>query len=159
MNMDWDSYFLNIACVVRLKSKDPSTKVGAVIVGADHNIISTGFNGFPRGVLDYAWRYEDRAIKYALVEHAERNAIYNAARHGIRLEGSTLYMVGMGPPTLPCSDCAKGIIQSGIKHLVVSGYKPLTPGWEESLATSGSMFKEAGIHPVEIPFSEVLNAS
>ena len=159
MSMDWDNYFLHIACVVRLKSKDPSTKIGAVIVGADHNIISTGFNGFPRGVSDHAWRYEDRPTKYALVEHAERNAIYNAARHGIRLESSTLYMVSMGPPVLPCSDCAKGIIQSGIKRLVVSAFKPLTPGWEESFASSSTMLNEAGIYPVEIDFSEVLNAS
>lgn len=153
--MNWDTYFLNIANVVRLKSKDPSTKVGAVIVGADHNIISTGYNGFPRGVSDFAWRYDDRPLKYALIEHAERNAIYNAARHGIRLQDSTLYMVGMGPPTLPCSNCAKGIIQSGITALVISAFKPLTPGWEEDFDISHSMLYEAGIHRVEIDFTEV----
>lgn len=121
----WDEYMVTIAMAVAQKSKDPSTKVGAVIVGEHRNIISTGFNGFPRGVREHVkscgphpgldeerW---SRPAKYLRVEHAERNAVFNAARHGIRLEGSRMYL---NWEPCPCTDCARAIIQSGIIEVV-----------------------------------------
>ena len=149
--MDWDIYFLNIAEVVRTKSKDPNTQIGAVIVGPEHQIISTGFNGFPRGVdeEDYPSRWE-RPLKYKFIEHAERNAIYNSARHGVALRDCTLYLVGMGPPTLPCTDCARAIIQSGITCVTGKGYKQLPDNWKEDLGIAGGMLNEAGVEFVEV---------
>ena len=143
--MDWNTYFLDIADVVRTKSKDPNTKVGAVIVGPEDQIVSTGFNGFPRGVgetQDYRW---ERPEKYQWVEHAERNAIYNAARHGVALRDCRLYFVGMGPPTLPCTDCARAIIQAGIIEIIARPFKPLPASWVDNLAISSLMLQEANI--------------
>lgn len=153
--MNWDDYFLTIAETVRLKSKDPSTKVGAVITGPEKQIISTGFNGFPRGVNEHAGYRWERPLKYKFVEHAERNAIYNAARHGTMLRGSTLYLVGMGPPTAPCIECTKAIIQSGIIRVVGSAFKPLTtgegvPAWVDDLQFSLELLKEAGVAFLEV---------
>jgi dCMP deaminase len=94
-------------------SKDRSSKVGCVIVGPSNEIRSTGFNGFPRGVADDISERLTRPEKYLWTEHAERNAIYNAARAGISLEGCTMYL-----PWFPCAACARAIIQSGICRLV-----------------------------------------
>lgn len=116
-DLSWDQYFLNIVKEVSKKSKDRSTKVGAIIVGPDHQIVSTGFNGFPIGVNDDVEERHQRPAKYDWTEHAERNAIYLAARKGTPLEGCTLYL--MYSPA-PCVRCARGIIQVGIKEIVVS---------------------------------------
>ena len=108
----WHEYFMALAYLTASKSKDPSTKVGAVIVAEGNSIISTGYNGLPRGVNDdpkIYERYHQRPSKYAWYEHAERNAIYNAARQGIALSNTIIFT-----PGLPCTDCARGIIQSGI---------------------------------------------
>lgn len=143
--MDWTTYFLNIAETVRTKSKDPSSQVGAVIVGPEKQIVSTGFNGFPRHIDDgreERWRPEK---KLYWIEHAERNAIYNAARHGIALRGCTMYLVGFGPPTVPCVDCARAIIQSGIGQVVGRPYKPTAEHWVANLATAQQMLQEAGV--------------
>lgn len=113
--MDWTEYFFEICKTVALKSKDKSTKTGCVIVGEDHEILSTGFNGFPRGVHETPER-EERPEKYIWTEHAERNAIYNAARKGIPLNNSTLYI-----QWVPCVDCARAMIQSGIKKVYIDG--------------------------------------
>ena len=123
--MTWDEYYLGMASLVSRKSKDPSTKCGAVIVAKSNAVLSIGFNGFPRGVAEVhtapalptegkliAERWE-RPQKYRWVVHAEMNAILNAARHGISLEGSRLYTT-----TLPCSECVKAIIQAGIKEVI-----------------------------------------
>jgi dCMP deaminase len=131
------------------KSKDRSTKVGAVIVGTSHNVLSIGFNGFPRGVNDDVDSRHERPIKYMFTEHAERNAVYNAARHGIRLEGATLYLNGGG---LPCADCARAVIQAGIVE-VVSMDKPFDGKggmWAESERVSAEMFKEAGVRVIRL---------
>lgn len=146
---DWDGYFLNIAEVVRGKSKDPSTKIGAVIVGPENQILSTGFNGFPRGVDETLLVRWERPAKYDYVEHAERNAIYNAARHGIALRGCTLYFVGMGPPTTPCTDCARATIQSGITRVVSRPFKELPEHWFDNLQRAAIMLDEAGVELVE----------
>lgn len=113
-NISWDTYFFRLAELVATKSKDPSTKVGVVVVGPDHEIRSTGFNGFPRGVDETDPKRWERPTKYLFVEHAERNAIYNAARMGLSLKGCTMYM-NFHP--IPCIDCAKGVVQSGIKEV------------------------------------------
>lgn len=108
--MNWDQWADGICEAVAAKSKDPNTKLGCVITSIDHSILSTGFNGFCRGVReDIPARWADRTTKYWFVEHAERNAIYNAVRHGICLDKSIAYI-----PVSPCVECAKGLIQSGI---------------------------------------------
>lgn len=108
----WISRFLNMADNVSSWSKDPSTKVGAVIVDDRKRIISVGYNGFPRGINDSTERYNDRPLKYSFVSHAERNALDNA---DVPLKDTTMFVTLM-----PCSDCAKGIIQRGIKTVVVA---------------------------------------
>ena len=127
--MTWDEYFIRQAMLVAEKSKDPSTKVGCVIVGEDNEILSTGFNGFPRGVdegmhekyigegVKFTPNFKrwERPEKYKWVEHAERNAIYNAARNGIRLKNARAYL---NWEPIPCSDCARAFIQAGIKEIV-----------------------------------------
>ena len=109
--MEWTEYFLQIAEVVKLKSKDQSTQIGAVIVGEDKEVLSTGYNSFPRGLDDSLPERQERPEKYFWMEHAERNAIYNAARIGVSLKNSTIYLTS----GLPCMDCARGIVNSGIK--------------------------------------------
>ena len=109
--MNWTEYFLEIAEVIKLKSKDQSTQIGAVIVGKDKEVLSTGYNSFPRGLDDSLQERQERPEKYFWMEHAERNAIYNAARIGVSLKNSTIYLTS----GLPCMDCARGIVNSGIK--------------------------------------------
>lgn len=142
---NWDSYFLDIAEVVRQKSKDPSSKIGAVIVNADKQIVATGFNGFPRGIEEWQLDRWERPIKYKYVSHAEANAIFNAARAGVSVAGSTLYLVGFGPPTVPCIECAKAVIQAGITHIVGRSYKPAPDNWTEDLAFATGLLREASV--------------
>ena len=144
--MDWCQYFMSMAYLVAMKSKDPSTKVGAVIVGPDNEIRSTGFNGLPRGMDDTLLERHEKPIKYKLYEHAERNALYNAARMGIDVNGCTIYTQGT-----PCVDCARGIIQSGIKKLVVDLFWDKDDNrkeWVESMAYARAMLKECGVEIV-----------
>ena len=123
-------------------SKDPNTKVGAVAVGSKGQILSQGFNGFPRGILDSPDRLEDRETKYKYVVHAEMNVIYNATYNGVSLDKSSLYVYGL--PV--CSECCKGIIQVGISTVYVSKEcLELRPHWQESWMRSVDMFSEAGI--------------
>lgn len=114
-SLNWDELFILQANLIAQKSKDPSTKVGCVIVSDDNAILSMGFNGFPRGIDEtYADRWK-RPEKYFWVEHAERNAIYNAARHGISLNGARAYL-NWEPK--PCADCTRALIQVGIKEII-----------------------------------------
>ena len=132
----WDEYFMGLAEYVAGASKDPSTKVGAVIVRPDRTVASLGYNGFPRGVEDEESRYNDKPTKYAFVVHAEANAILNAKES---VENSTIYC------TLhPCCECAKLIIQSGIGTVVVRQL-PDPEHWQESFQHSRQMFFEAGV--------------
>lgn len=112
----WDLYFIKMAELVSTKSKDPSTKVGVVIVGEDNEVLSTGFNGFPRGVdeVNYPERWE-RPEKYSWVIHAEANAVANAARVGVSLKGGRCYI--NFTPT-PCTGCATLLIQSGVSAII-----------------------------------------
>ena len=136
----WDNRYLALAKEVATWSKDPSTQVGAVTVGAKKEVLSQGFNGFPRGIKDTPERYNHRETKYKFVVHAEMNAIYNATYSGTSLDGATLYTYG-----LPiCSECAKGIIQVGIKKVVIEKSEELD-NWNESLRLSREMFAEAGV--------------
>jgi dCMP deaminase len=110
---DWNSWFLEGVYWVASKSKDPKTKIGALIV-KDRHIVSTGYNGLPIGVDDQIPDRKERPEKYKWFEHGERNAIYAAAKYGISTEGATLYT-----NALPCADCARGIIQSGIINVYI----------------------------------------
>ena len=137
----WDQYFEQMTRLVASKSKDRGTRFGAVIVGSGMSIISTGYNGFPRGINDDKDERHERPAKYQYTEHAERNAIYNAAREGIRTNGATMYVNGR-----PCADCARAIIQAGIVELVITHYiLGKDPMWEESCRRGEEMMLEAGI--------------
>jgi len=139
----WDKRYLALAKEVASWSKDPSTQVGAVTVGNKKEVLSQGFNGFPRGIVDSEDRYNNRETKYKYVVHAEMNAIYNATYSGVSLDGAVLYVYG-----LPiCSECAKGIIQVGIKKVIIEKSKELD-NWNESVALSQKMFDEAGVELV-----------
>lgn len=154
--MDWDEYYINIVTEVAKKSKDPSSKIGAVIVGPDHEIRSSGFNGFPRGIdeVQDASRWE-RPIKYDYVEHAERNAVYNAARIGVSTKGCTLYIYGFGPPCVPCINCTKAAIQCGITRIVGYSYKDAPEQWVRELEFSYNLLNEAGVEIVEYESSSL----
>jgi len=154
--MNWDEYFINLCIQVSRKSKDRSTRLGAVIVGNHNEILSTGYNGFPRGVDDNNEAYHERPIKYLVTEHAERNAIYNAARHGIRLDGSRMYLPFYPNP---CSRCARGVIQSGIKEIIGTQIKFTGKGkdWEEDLALAEKLLDEAGVKMTIVNVGEDLD--
>lgn len=135
----WDKRYIDLAKNVAQWSKDPSRKIGALIVGEKGQIISQGFNGFPRGIEDYDQRYNDRETKYKYVVHAEANAIYNAIHNGASTNGATIYVTGL--PV--CHECAKAIIQTGIKEVVMDT-KP-EGNWIESGNLSLELFAEAGV--------------
>lgn len=140
---NWITYFRDIAKVVATKSKDPNTNIGAVIVGHDNEIVSTGYNSFPRGLNDNVSERFERPEKYIWMEHAERNAIYNAARIGSSTKGCTLYI----DHWFPCAECARGIINAGITTVYC---EPLDEDednkqYAESLKKSKEMLHEAGV--------------
>ena len=147
----WNYRFMEIALHISTWSKDKSTKVGCVVVGPDKEIRAQGYNGFPRGVNDDLMERQERPIKYAFYEHAERNAIYNAGLFGASLRNCTLYVT-----MPPCADCARAIIQSGIKQVYFLAPAPdatkvQTAGnWRETVAVSFEMFKEAGVKAIEL---------
>lgn len=140
--ISWVQYFRELAHTVKQKSKDESTQIGAVIVGKDKEIVSTGYNSFPRGIKDNIKYRQGRPEKYYWFEHAERNAIYNAARIGVSTKGCTMYL-SCG---VPCADCARGIINSGITRIFCER-QDVTKGniWPESYERSWLMFDEAGV--------------
>ena len=140
--MRWVEYFRNLAHQVKLKSKDDRTQIGAIIVGKDKEIVSTGYNSFPRGIDDFRKERQERPEKYFWFEHGERNAIYNAARIGVSTKGCTMYL-SCG---IPCSDCARGIINAGIVRIFCErGGGAKGPKWAESAERSWMMFDEAGV--------------
>ena len=137
---DWDKRFMQVAELVGSWSTDRSRRVGCVVVGPDQEIWSTGFNSFPRGVDDSTDERHARPAKYYWTEHAERNAIYSAARRGVALAGCTLYV-----PWFPCVDCARAIVQSGITRLVA--HKPDIDDvrWGEEFRIGLVLLKEASV--------------
>ena len=140
MTEQWKCRYLGLARQVASWSKDPSTQVGAVVVGADGQVLTQGFNGFPRGIADTPERLNDRPTKYKHIVHAEKNAIYNASLTGVSLKGSTMFVVG-----LPiCAECAKAIIQVGIKH-VITPVQDVPDKWKESCQFAYELLEEAGV--------------
>ena len=133
----WDEYFMGVAMLAARRSKDPNTQVGACIVSPENIIISTGYNGLPNGCSDdeYPWGRDGKETKYPYVVHAELNAILNA--NGRDLRGSRLYVA-----LFPCNECAKAIIQSGIREVLY-----LSDKYAESPATQASkrMLQSAGV--------------
>ena len=140
MSQKWDKRFLDLAAHIAQWSKDPSTKVGCVVVGADREIRSTGFNGFPRGIEDDDERLTNREMKYPLICHAEENAIMHAARIGMPLKECTAYVTWP-----PCTRCARSLIQAGVAEVVVPEGCEIPERWEKDFNISNQMFKEAGI--------------
>ena len=141
MSMKWDQRFLKLAEHISGWSKDPSTKVGCVVVGEDREIRSTGFNGFPRGIADDAARLEDREQKYPLICHAEENAIMHAARIGLSLKGCTAYVTWP-----PCTRCARSLIQAGVVEVVYPEEIEVPERWMADFDMSTSMMGEAGLN-------------
>lgn len=153
--MYWNRRFFDMVDLVASWSRDPSTKVGAVIVDEEHNVRSVGFNGFPRGVDDdVEERWENREVKYKYAEHAERNAIYAAARHGCPVEHCTMYL-----GWYPCADCARAIIQAGIERVFIDGRKysgtsDRDARWAKDFEIANQMFLEADIEVLIINIDE-----
>src|ERR1700691_660374 len=135
-NEKWDHRFLALSQHISLWSKDPSTKVGSVIVDAKRRVVSCGYNGLPQGVEDSPERLNNRDIKYKIIVHAERNAIIFSH---IDLNGMTLYVW----PLMPCATCASLIIQSGINRVVA----PISnnPRWIDDFSLTKQLFKESSI--------------
>ncbi|MBI3682291.1 MAG: CMP deaminase [Acidobacteria bacterium] len=139
----WDEYYLEICKVVAARSKDPNTKIGSVIAGPAHEIRTTGYNSFPRGIRDDVPERLARPAKYLWIEHAERNAICNAARCGTPLEGCTLYV-----EIMPCMDCARAIVQAGIREVVISSQRMeqySSAYYDEHFGMVEVLFEEAGV--------------
>ncbi len=136
----WDKRFMDMAALVGTWSKDRSTKVGCVIVGQHNEVRAIGFNGFPRNTNDDADHRHERPAKYKWTEHAERNAIYNAARAGISIDGCKIYL-----PWFPCMDCARGIVQSGIKELIALEPDLADIKWGEDFKSALELFRECGV--------------
>lgn len=141
----WDIRFIELAKYISDWSKDRSTKVGCVIAGPMNEVRSLGYNGFPRGIDDEVEARHERPDKYLWTEHAERNAIYNAARLGISLDGCSIYLTWY-----PCTDCARALVQSGIRRLV--GLEPDWNDlkWQSHFAVTRELLAEAG---VEVAFA------
>ena len=138
--MNWDEYFFRHVYLAASKSRDPRTKIGAILV-KDGIIISEGYNGFCRGVKDLPERYLDKETKYRFTCHAEANSVLNACRHSICTMNSICCTNG-----IPCCECSKVLIQAGILEIVVHKQWPeMNQKWQESIKTSKIMFKEAGI--------------
>lgn len=137
----WDQRFLEMAKLVSTWSKDPSTKVGAVITDSNNRVISVGYNGFPKHIKDDEDLLKDRSIKLSTTIHAETNAILFS---NTNLEGCSIYTY----PFMPCSNCASLIIQSGITRVItISNDSDLErfQRWKESIELSSKMFQEAGV--------------
>ena len=145
--ISWDEYFMGIAILSGERSKDPNTQVGACIVGSDNRILSVGYNGFPNGCSDelFPWAREGAELetKYPFVAHSELNAILNY--RGGSLEGANLYV-----SLFPCNECAKAIIQAGIRTVIYDSDKyDGTPG----NVASKKMFDAAGVKYIQYQHS------
>jgi dCMP deaminase len=136
---NWDHRFFLLAKHVAEWSKDPSTKVGCVIIGPSREIRSVGYNGFPRKIEDKPSRLQ-RPDKYAWLEHAERNAIYAAARIGVPLEGCRMYI-----SWFPCAECARAIVQVGIGKVFASEPDWSSEPWGQQFRLSKALLGEAGV--------------
>ena len=139
--ISWDEYFMGVALLASKRSKDPNTQVGACIVSPDRIILSTGYNGFPKGCSDdeFPWEREGAETKYPFVVHAELNAILNS--NGKSLQGAVIYVA-----LFPCNECAKAIIQSGIREVVYLSDKyastPATLASKRMLDAAGVTYRQ-----------------
>src|ERR1035441_6663339 len=136
-------YYLEICRVVAARSKDPNTQIGCVIVGPNHEIRSTGYNSFPRGIRDDVPERLVRPTKYLWIEHAERNAICNAARAGTATEGCTIYV-----DIMCCMDCARAVVQAGITQVVIAAERMTqysSEYYNEHFGMVEVLFREAGV--------------
>ncbi|MBQ40020.1 MAG: hypothetical protein CMA69_00690 [Euryarchaeota archaeon] len=140
MSAKWDIRFLELATHISEWSKDPSTKVGCVVVGPDREIRSTGFNGFPRGIQDSDERLTNRDLKYPLICHAEENAIMHAARIGLALKGCTAYVTWP-----PCTRCARSLIQAGVSEIVIPSGLEIPDRWRDDFEMSMGLLREAEV--------------
>jgi len=140
----WHQRFMQMAELVSKWSKDPSTKVGCVLI-KERRIISTGFNGFPKGINDDINRLMDREEKYELTIHAETNAIITAAIHGVSTNGCSAYIT-----MHPCSRCAAALINAGIKDVYVMSWESVPSRWIENFILSAKLLKEAGVPLISI---------
>lgn len=145
--ISWDEYFMGVALLAGMRSKDPGTQVGACIVSEDHKILSIGYNGLPTGCSDdeFPWAREGDTLdtKYPFVTHGELNAILNY--RGGSLQGATLYV-----SLFPCNECAKAIIQSGIRTVIYADDK--YKGTQSNTA-SRMLFSAAGVVCREYQFT------
>lgn len=139
-NLNWIKFLMGFATHAATKSKD-TTKVGAVLVGPDHVALLTSYNGPPKGVNDYPSRFV-RPEKYLYASHAEQNLIAFAARRGIAVEGCTVMVTHM-----PCSSCARTLIQAGVKQIVYGTGTTMMP--VEEFQAAQNMFDEAGVEIVQ----------
>jgi dCMP deaminase len=137
---DWDHRFMSLAQHIGDWSKDRSRRVGCVVVAADNTVRALGYNGFPRGFDDERDDRHERPMKYRWTEHAERNAIYSAARAGIPVAGCRMYL-----PWFPCVDCARAIIQAGISELVAMLPDTNDSMWGEDFAIAKEMLNESHV--------------
>jgi len=138
MIKDWDSRFLDMAKLVSTWSKDPSTKVGAVIVDQNRRVVSTGYNGFPKSIMDSFDRLSNRDIKYEMIIHGEINAILFANQN---LSGCTLYTY----PFQPCSRCASVVVQAGITTVVSYECDTINERWKTSFDLAKQIFEESEV--------------
>ena len=136
MKANWDERFMALAEHIATWSKDPSTQVGTVIADEHGRVIGHGYNGFPRGVEDHEWRYEDRSVKYKMIVHAEVNAILNATRDP---RGCVMYTTFS-----PCPQCTAMLIQAGIAIVYVKS-NPSAERWSEDHVMAADMMREAGV--------------
>jgi dCMP deaminase len=134
--------FMAVAEAMRDMSKDPSTKVGAVAIDDDFNVLTPGYNGFPRGVKDTEERLNNRELKYQLTVHAEGNIVAQAARKGVSLKDSTVVVTSL----FPCSNCSALMIQAGVKRIIAT--KPDNERWAESNKLAMEILKEAEVEVI-----------
>lgn len=141
--INWNEYYINLCNEVKTRSKDKNTQIGVVIVGEDNQIISTGYNSFPRGIDDNLEERQERPEKYYWFAHAETNAIINCALTGVSTKGARMYM----SCSCPCTDCARNIINAGIKEIWCKNGNTTSnkEKWDEHAKRSIIMFKEAGV--------------
>jgi dCMP deaminase len=140
--VNWDDYFMSMVYLIAMKSKDMRTHIGALVIGPDKEIKSTGYNSFVRRLKDNIPERQEKPEKYYWFEHAERNAIYNATLIGTSLKGGIMYT-----NAIPCMDCARGIVQSGILEVIVDKMwnEGASPEDLEHSQRTIQMFKETGV--------------
>jgi len=153
INYKWDVRFMRLAREISLWSKDPSSKIGAVIVNDERRILATGYNGFPRGIADTEERLNDREQKYPRIVHSEMNALMNALYSGVSVKDATIYVYGL--PV--CSECTKSIIQAGIKRVVICYHEFTHERWQNQWRDlSLPMYNEAGVSTLRVMYDDLI---